>query len=187
MDNPVVMLLLIALVIAVGVALWFYTQKKKTEDLREHFGPEYKHAVDEHDGDRRAAEHRLEERKERIEKLNIRPLEADERDRFAERWRTTQAQFVDEPTGAVKQADELIGEVMEVRGYPVGDFERRAEDISVDHPRVVEHYRIAHAIAVRNDRGDADTEALREAMVHYRALFEDLLETAPADTREVRR
>jgi hypothetical protein len=186
MDNPVTVLLLIALVIAVGVAFWLYSQKRKTENLREQFGPEYERAVDEH-GDRREAEHRLEERKERVEKLQIRPLESAERDRFAERWRTTQAEFVDEPRAAVKHADDLIGEVMEARGYPVGDFERRAEDVSVEHPRVVEHYRTAHDIAVRSDRGDADTEALREAMVHYRALFEDLLETAPADRTEVRR
>jgi hypothetical protein len=186
MDNPVTMLLLIALVIAVGVAFWLYTQKRKTEDLREHFGPEYDRAVDEQ-GDRREAEHRLEERKERVETLHIRPLEPAERDRFAERWRSAQAQFVDEPTGAVQKADDLIGEVMQTRGYPVGDFERRAEDISVEHPRVVEHYRIAHAIAARSDRGEADTEALREAMVHYRALFEDLLETTPTERTEARR
>jgi hypothetical protein len=186
MDNQLVPILLILLVVVVGIAVWLYTQKRKTEQLRGQFGPEYEHAVRE-TGDRRKAEEALAERKERVEQLHIRPLEADERDRFAERWRSAQAQFVDDPTGAIAEADRLVGEAMQARGYPVGDFEQRAADVSVDHPRVVEHYRAAHAIARRSDAGEAETEDLRQAMVHYRALFEDLLETSGAERTEVRR
>ena len=98
-----------------------------------------------------------------------------------------QARFVDDPSGATDEADQLVGEVMATRGYPVGDFEQRAADVSVHHPRVVEHYRAAHEIALSNSRGNADTEALRQALVHFRALFEDLLETATPAHTEARR
>lgn len=186
MQNQLVPVLLIALVIVIGVAIWLYTQKKKTEQLRGSFGPEYDRAVHE-SGDRRKAEAELAARKERVEALRIRSLEPRERDAFAERWRSAQAQFVDDPNGAIKEADRLVGEVMQARGYPVGDFEQRAADVSVDHPGMVEHYRAAHAIAQRNERGDAGTEDLRQAMVHYRALFEDLLEAGETARTEARR
>ena len=146
-------------------------------------------ALEQEHPDQRSAERSLEERKERVEQLQIRALSPDERDQFAERWRSAQAQFVDDPAGATRVADALVGEIMQARGYPVGDFEQRAADVSVDHPRVVEHYRAAHAIALRTDRGQADTddtEDLRQAFVHYRALFDDLLEVeapAPQETR----
>ena len=186
MDNPVVIVLVIALVAAIGAAVWLYMRNRQTAALQNRFGPEYDRALAEH-RDQGQAERELKERQDRVEHLNIRPLENEERDRYAERWRTVQARFVDDPNGATDDADELVGEVMETRGYPVGDFEQRAADVSVHHPRVVEHYRAAHAIAVRNSRGDADTEQLRQALVHYRALFEDLLEVeAPAHT-EARR
>ena len=153
------------------------------------FGPEYDRARQEHP-DQRSAERELEERKERVEQLHIRSLSSDERDQFVERWRSAQAQFVDDPAGATRVADALIGEIMQARGYPVGDFEQRAADVSVDHPGVVEHYRAAHAIALRTDRGQADsgdTEDLRQAFVHYRALFDDLLEVEAPAPREIRR
>ena len=186
MDNPVVIVLVIALVAAIGAAVWLYMRNRQTAALQNRFGPEYDRALAEH-RDQVQAERELKERQDRVEHLNIRPLENEERDRYAERWRTVQARFVDDPNGATDDADELVGEVMATRGYPVGDFEQRAADVSVHHPRVVEHYRAAHAIAVRNSRGDADTEQLRQALVHYRALFEDLLEVeAPAHT-EARR
>lgn len=185
MENQLVPILLILVVIAVGVAVWLYTQKRKTEALRGAFGPEYERAVQE-TGDRRKAEEALEERKERVEKLRIRALAADERERFAGRWRSAQAQFVDDPRGAIAEADRLVAEAMQARGYPVGDFEQRAADISVDHPGVVEHYRAAHAIAQKSDHDEAETEDLRQAMVHYRALFEDLLESSETET-EARR
>lgn len=182
MDSPVVIVLGIALVAAIGVAAWLYLQKRRTELLQERFGPEYARVVHEH-GDLKRAERVLEDRQERVEKLNIRTLTPAEADRFAERWRGTQARFVDDPKGATEEADELVGELMLARGYPVGDFEQRAADVSVDHPRVVEHYRAAHTIALRSTRGEADTEDLRQALVHFRALFEDLLDVeAPART-----
>lgn len=186
MDNPVVIVLVIALVAAVAAAIWFYSRGKRSEALQERFGPEYDRALSEHH-DQREAERELKEREERVDHLNIRPLDREERDRFAERWHAVQAQFVDDPKIATDEADQLVGEVMTTRGYPVGDFEQRAADISVNHPHVVEHYRAAHEIALRNARGDADTEQLRQALVHFRALFEDLLEVeAPART-EARR
>ena len=186
MDNPLVLVLVVALIAVVGVAVWLYLQKRRSEGLRSSFGSEYDRAVQEHP-DQRSAERALEERQERVEQLQIRALAADEHDRFAERWRSTQAQFVDDPAGATRAADTLVGEVMQARGYPVGDFEQRAADISVGHPRVVEHYRAAHAIALRNDRDDADTEDLRQGFIHYRELFDDLLEVETSAHREVRR
>jgi hypothetical protein len=180
MENPVVVVLVIALVAACAVAGWLYYQKKRSERLQFRFGPEYDRALSEHH-DQGEAERDLKERADRVEQLNIRRLDRDERNRFAERWRQVQAQFVDGPNRATDEADELVGEVMAARGYPVGDFEQRAADVSVNHPRVVEHYRVAHMIALRNARGDADTEQLRQALVHFRALFEDLLEVDEAE------
>lgn len=191
MDNPVIIVLVIALVLAIGAAIWLFMRNRRTEALQNRFGPEYDRALAEH-RDQREAERELRQREERIEHLNIRALDREERDRFADRWQTVQARFVDDPSGATDDADELVGEVMGARGYPVGDFEQRAADVSVNHPRVVQHYRAAHAIALRNARGDADTEDLRQALVHFRALFEDLLDVetptpeAPART-EARR
>jgi hypothetical protein len=186
MQNQVVLIVVIALLIAVGVGVWLYTRRRRTQNLKGRFGPEYDRAVRETD-DRGRAEAELQQRERRVEQLDIRPLAASERDAFAERWRSAQAQFVDDPSGAIKEADRLVGEAMQARGYPVGDFEQRAADISVDHPRVVANHRAAHEIALRNERGEADTETLRKAMVHYRALFEDLLETAATERAEVRR
>src|SRR5205823_5284050 len=129
----------------------------------------------------------LERRRERVEKLDIRPLASSDRERFGERWRSVQAQFVDDPSAATRVADELVAEVMQARGYPVGDFEQRAADVSVDHPLVVEHYRSAHALAVKNERNEVETEELRQALVHYRMLFDDLLGATAKETTEVRR
>jgi hypothetical protein len=185
MQEQLIPIIVIALIVVIGVAVWLYSQQRKTKELRGSFGPEYERAVHE-TGDRGKAEAELEGRKERVEQLKIRALEPREREQFAERWKSAQAQFVDDPNGAIKDADRLVAEVMQVRGYPVGEFEQRAADVSVEHPTVVEHYRSAHAIAQQNEQGSAQTEDLRQAMVHYRALFEDLLETSEAAT-EVRR
>jgi len=187
MNNPLVIVPIVALVAAIGAAIWLYMRNRRTEQLQTRFGPEYDRALSEHH-DQRKAEQELEHRAERVDHLNIRALERDERDRFAERWHSVQAQFVDDPAGATDEADHLVGEVMATRGYPVGDFEQRAADVSVQHPMVVEHYRAAHDIALRNARGNADTEELRQALVHFRVLFEDLLETATTTTQtEARR
>jgi hypothetical protein len=184
MNNQLLLLLLVVAVVVIGILVWMLTRKRRTEELRQHFGPEYERAVDEH-GDRHEAEAALEARERRVEQLQIRSLSSQDRERFAEAWKSVQAQFVDDPAGATGEADRLVAEVMQTRGYPVGDFEQRADDISVDHPGVVENYRAAHKIAQRNERGEADTEDLRKAMVHYRALFEELLEAG--QPMEVRR
>lgn len=172
-----VWLALIALALVAGMlAAWLVLQRRRSAYLRERFGPEYERAVQQI-GDRRRAETELERREKRVEQLQIRPLPLSEAQRFADAWRKVQARFVDDPSGAVADADRLVAEVMQARGYPVGEFEQRAADISVGHPDVVEHYRAAHRIALTNERGQATTEDLRQAMVHYRALFGHLLET----------
>jgi hypothetical protein len=188
MDNSQIIILAVAVVAisAIAAAVWMYMQKKRTEQLRSRFGPEYERVV-ETGGNRRKAEAMLQERQNRVEKLDIRPLPNEDRQRFQQAWTREQARFVDDPQGAVAEADRLIGEVMRARGYPVGDFDQRAADISVDHPMVVENYRIAHDIALLDRRGEASTEDLRKALVHYRALFEELLETRVAVAKEGRR
>jgi hypothetical protein len=159
-------------------------QRQRSDRLRQRFGPEYDRAVRE-TGSTTRAESDLHRREERVKKFNIRPLTAEDRDRFIARWTQVQARFVDDPAGAVADADHLIGEVMNLRGYPMADFETAAADISVDHPQVVENYRAAHALALRQTTGQATTEDLRRAMVHYRSLFEDLA-GAPAMARAAR-
>ena len=175
----------LAVIVAAGIAAWILFRKRRTARLRTRFGgAEYSRAVQE-GGNRRQAEARLDERKERVESLHIRPLASGDRTRFVESWRRVQARFVDGPGGAVTEADQLLGDVMSTRGYPVSDFEQRAADISVDHPQVMENYRTGHGIALRQTRGQASTEELRQAMIHYRTLFEELVggpETVPATT-----
>jgi hypothetical protein len=165
----------LAAIVIAGIAAWLFFRKRRTGKLRTKFGgAEYDRAVKE-DGSRRHAEAGLKERTERVESLNIRPLAPSDRARFVESWSRVQARFVDGPGGAVTEADQLLRDVMSTRGYPVSDFEQRAADISVDHPLVMENYRTAHAIAVRQTQGQANTEDLRQAMIHYRTLFEDLV------------
>jgi len=154
---------------------WLLWQRRRTASLKHRFGPEYDRVVKEH-GQRRA-EAALDAREKRVETLHIVSLAPAARDRYAMAWKTTQAHFVDNPAAAIREADQLVAEVMKERGYPIGNFEQRAADISVDHPRVVESYRRAHAIALRNEKDGTETEELRTAMVHYRTLFEDLLES----------
>jgi hypothetical protein len=163
-----------------------YIQKRRTQNLRSKFGPEYDKAVDSNK-DRAHAESDLEKREKRVAKFNIRSLRSEERTKYAEDWRTEQSLFVDDPRTAVEHADVLVQDVMKRRGYPVSDFEQNAADLSVDHPRVVENYRTAHEIAIRDGRGQSTTEDLRKAMVSYRALFEDLLEQPVDRPVEVRR
>lgn len=162
-----------------------FVQKQRTQKLRSQFGPEYDKAVGQH-RDRSRAEAALEQRAKRVAQFHIRPLKNDERTRFAENWRKEQAMFVDDPRTAVAHADTLVQEVMKLRGYPVGDFEQNAADLSVDHPKVVTNYRAAHAIAVRDQAGEGSTEDLRQAMVSYRALFEELLDQHVMEHEEVR-
>jgi len=171
----VVILAIVALV-AIGVVVWLLQRQRQSTALREQFGPEYDRTLSA-TGDRRSAEADLTARQERVEQLHIRPLDPADEAALAGEWRTAQARFVDDPAGAVGDADALIGRVMQARGYPIGDFEARAADLSVDHPRVVSNYRAAHRIAQASANGQAGTEQLRQAFVHYRALFDELLET----------
>jgi len=181
-----VWIVIAAVVVAVVaiVAIVVMRQRRRTE-LRESFGSEYDRAVA-RQGDVRKGESDLMARRERRAELDIRPLSPQSRTTYARSWEQTQARFVDNPATALAQADALIIAVMEERGYPMDDFERRAEDISVDHPDVVQHYRAAHDISVRVDEdpnastsstvSDVSTEDLRQGLVHYRALFQELLE-----------
>ena len=173
--------IIILVVIGIALAAWVLMRKQHSEHLRSRFGPEYNRVVQEH-GDQRHAEAALEKREKRLDRLRIRPLAPLDRDRFAKAWGAVQARFVDDPREAVAEADRLVSDVMEARGYPVreSDFEQRAEDVSVDHPQLVENYRAAAEIAGRHKLGKATTEDLRRAVVYYRALFEDLLEVQEA-------
>jgi len=177
MNQHQLMVVLIAViaVAAIAVVAFLVEQKRRSQRLRERFGPEYDRVVKQ-EGTIRRAEEVLHFREAKRERLQIRPLSPSSRTSFAERWRTSQAQFVDDPKSAVTNADALVNEVMMARGYPMGEFEQQASLISVDHPVVVNNYRSAHNIAERHSRGQASTEDLRQAMVHYRSLFDELLE-----------
>jgi hypothetical protein len=175
-----VVLAVILILIVLAAAAWMFTQRRRqSERLKERFGPEYERTVNKL-GDRTKAEAELRERQKRVEGFTLAPLAPSEAAQFTQAWNTLQGRFVDNPKGVVVQADHLVYELMQKRGYPMGDFERRAADISVDHPSVVANYRAARAIALRDERGEADTEDLRNALVHYRALFEELLEVRQA-------
>jgi len=184
--TPVQIALVVAvIVVIVGALVAFYLLRRRTEKLRDHFGPEYDRAVAE-GGNRRSAESTLVDRTERVKKFHLRALSAEDRARYTEQWNRVQAHFVDAPAGAVAEADQLIGDLMATCGYPIGDFEQRAADISVEHPFVTQNYRAAHEIALRQGKGQASTEDLRRAMIHYRALFDDLV-SQPKDTTVVER
>jgi cytoskeletal protein RodZ len=180
MDTGLLVAILIVVAVLVVVLAFFAARQQRSRKLRAQFGPEYDRTVAEA-GDRRQAETRLQERTERRQRLEIVALDPADRDRYVEAWRQTQARFVDEPAEATREADRLITDVMRKRGYPIDDFEQRAADISVDHPQVVDDYRAAQAIAAANERSEASTEDLRQALVHYRSLFEELLEVDRTD------
>jgi hypothetical protein len=177
LTDPKLIVLAAAVIVILAVVAWLYVRRRRstTASLRQKFGPEYDRAVLTH-GSERKAEAKLADRETRIEKLNIRDLDPAEHERFSKRWEAVQSGFVDSPKGAVAEADDLVSSVMKARGYPVSDFDQRAADISVDHPRVVENYRSAHEIALRVGKDQATTEELRTAMIHYRSLFEDLVQ-----------
>jgi hypothetical protein len=178
----VIAVVLVAIVAAVA---WAAAKKRRTTMLREQFGPEYGRTIGLMDN-RREAEGELAARRERRAGLDIRPLTPSARDRYAEEWRGVQSGFVDEPAASLLEADHLVLIVMRDRGYPMDDFDQRAADVSVDHPRVVEHYRAAHRISDLADAQQATTEDMRQGLVHYRALFEDLLGVPGGQLREAR-
>jgi hypothetical protein len=170
----------VVVVALLALAAWYFFRRRNQSDrLRQRFGPEYDRTVGELGG-RTKAEAELKAREKRVEHLSITPLAPADAARFSHAWNALQGRFIDSPTGVVVQADELVRELMLKRGYPMADFERRAADISVDHPAVVENYRAAQAIAARDERGEADTEELRKAVVHYRVLFDEMLEIREA-------
>ena len=182
MDTNTLVIVIVAVLViaAILLALVMTGRRRRTGELKEQFGPEYEHAVQQY-GDPHKAEAELQARQKRVGAFDFRPLAQGERDRFAEQWKQTQGAFVDAPAKAVTDADHLVQQVMQQRGYPVGDFEQRAADISVGRPDVLTHYRAAHEIALKQEKGQATTEDLRQAMVHYRALFEDLLKPDTAE------
>lgn len=187
--DPKLIVLAVVLILILAIAAVLHMRKRKTTSaaLREKFGTEYQRALLVH-GSERKAEAALADREKRVEKLSLRDLDPTERERYLEEWTYVQSRFVDSPKGAVAEADDLVSALMNTRGYPVSDFDQRAADISVDHPRVVENYRSAHEIALRVGKDEANTEDLRTAMVHYHSLFDELVqapEPAIAQRRDV--
>ncbi len=183
MNTTSIIVAALIVIVAIIILMALASRRRRSEALKERFGPEYDQAVQAH-GDRHQAEEDLAARQKRVAALNILPLTAGERDHYAQQWKQVQAEFVDAPDQAIADADRLVQQVMQQRGYPLGDFEQRAADISVDHPEVVTHYRVAHEIALKQDTNSATTEDLRQAMVHYRALFNDLLQSDGAGTAD---
>lgn len=169
-------IVIVAFVLGALIA-WAIYRSRQAKQYRDRYGEEYDRLYHE-TGDRNSAAAEMDRREERVQQFNIRSLTQDEQQHYVHAWRQVQSQFVDDPSGATRDADHLVEQVMQARGYPVGDFEQQADDLSVDHPRVVNNYRSARSIADRNARGEADTEELRQAFVHYRELFDDLLEAS---------
>ena len=180
-----VVFIAIAFALLGGIMTWLFFRYRRSKDLRERFGPEYDRVVRK-EGNVKRGEGVLAFREKKREALNIHPLSSASRVEFSDRWNAVQAQFVDDPGGSVAKADSLVNQLMEARGYPMADFEDRADIISVDHPHVVENYRAAHSIALSRARGQTTTEALRKAMVHYRSLFDELLHDTYVEKKEAR-
>jgi len=185
MMSTTTAVILILVILALAAAAWYFITRQRTKQLRSRFGPEYHHAVEEF-GSQARAEEALRKREKRMERLTLHPLSREDCDRFDRRWHELQARFVDDPAASIREADALIAEVMQARGYPMTEFERRAEDISVNHPTVVQNYRTAHEIALRHERGQASTEDLRHALVCYRDLFDEMLETHAVEPKRGR-
>jgi hypothetical protein len=183
MDSNTTTLILVAVVFLIvgGLLAMAVMRFQRSQRLKDRFGPEYERLVNEA-GDKHKAESELQARLAHVEALNIRPLTAEEVNRFSLEWQSTQAEFVDEPLASVQKADRLIREVMKTRGYPVEDFEQRAADISVDYPELVADYRGLHLIATKEADDDVNTEEMRQAMVHGRALFENLVQKETPET-----
>ena len=182
MDSSTAIAIAVVAVIIVAVILFLAMREQRRAKLRSRFGPEYERTLEDV-GDRRRAEHELHERQKRVSKFEIRPLSVSERDHFISHWHIIQAEFVDEPRQTLAKADDLLTEVMRARGYPTEDFEQRSADLSVDHPSVVQNYRAGRDIAVRQKHGEGSTEDLRQAMIHFRALFDELVSDPAADVR----
>ncbi|MGB3165250.1 MAG: hypothetical protein WBA68_00535 [Alteraurantiacibacter sp.] len=181
MDQNILFLLIVVALVAIGILVWMTMRKKHTDQLRGKFGDEYDRTL-EAQGDRAAAEAALEERQERVDNLDIRRLTADEHSRFADEWHEVKSVFVDSPTEAVLHADRMLATMMKTVGYPMADFDRRFEDLTVNHRDVAQHYRAGHDIAERHNSGNASTEDMRQAMKHYEALYDHLAVDTEHDT-----
>jgi hypothetical protein len=184
--TEITLLIVTVVVLAIAAVLgWYLVRQRRSRRLRSRFGPEYDDTLREI-GSRPKTEEELARREHRVENIHVRSLSREDRDHFGHDWHDVQARFVDDPPGSIADADRLVCDVMRARGYPMLDFDRRAEDLSVDHPYVVRNYRAAHEIAMRHEKGQASTEDLRKALVYFRDLFDDLLEahaTGPRGTR----
>ena len=180
MDQNVLLAIFVIIVLAIGLAIWLTMRKRRTDHLRDKFGDEYDRTVDDA-GDRARAEKALEEREERVDSLEIRRLTAAEHNRFSDEWRDVKSVFVDSPTEAVLHADRMLATMMKTVGYPMADFDRRYEDLTVNHGDVARHYRAGHDIVARHNSGDASTEDLRQGMKHYEALYDHLMADADHD------
>ena len=178
MDTRILIPIIVIVGILVAVMVAFTTRRRRSDQLKQRFGPEYDRTVSQQQGDARRAEATLAEREKRVEAFPLRALSPIDREGYAMEWATVQRRFIDDPSAAVGTADRLVGRVMIDRGYPMTDFEQRAADISVSYPTVVENYRAGHSIVMRHTDGQATTEELRQAMIHYRTLFEELLQPA---------
>jgi hypothetical protein len=168
------LIVILAAIVVVAAVLLILAKARNSRRLRSRFGPEYRRAVEE-SGSAARGEQQLAKLEQRVERFNIQPLSTSDRARFADAWRLVQAKFVDAPELALQEGDHLVREAMTARGYPMGDFDQQAADLSVNHPFVVQHYRAGHSIVVRQAQGEASTEDLRQAMIHYRTLFDDLV------------
>ena len=177
----VLIAIIVAVIVVVGLAFWFIQQRRRTE-LKGRFGLEYDRTIKTAET-RGQGEKQLAEREKRVEKFQLKTLEPKETQRFSAEWISAQGHFVDEPSSAIKEADGLVQQIMSARGYPITNFEQQAADISVDHPEVISNYRAAHTIAEKNQTDGSSTEDLRQAMVYYRSLFEELL-GAPATAKQ---
>jgi FtsZ-interacting cell division protein ZipA len=185
--TAVVVIVVIVLIVALAFGAWWFVQQRRKQEVQQQFGPEYDRTVQQFEGNERKAASELKDREKRVEAVEIRPLSVDARDRFTEQWQSTQAQFVDDPSGAVNAADALIADAMRQIGYPVDEFEQRVDAVSVKYPEVAQDYRTGHEIAQQNESGQASTEDLREAMVRYRSLFERLVGMPQRNQSEIAR
>lgn len=183
MSTTAVIAIVVVAIIVLAVLGWVYTQRRRSEQLQERFGPEYDRAVNQY-GTKSSAESVLEARQERVESVHLHALPADERDRLEQSWRAVEARFVDDPPGAVVAADDLIGEVMRARGFPKSDFEQRVGDLSATYPDLTNDYRTSHEVALKSRNGDATTEDLRRAMVSCKNIFQELLGSRHENRRE---
>ena len=184
MDPKILTAVIVIVAILAAVAVLFITRRRKTEHLKQQFGSEYDRLVHQH-GDPQRAETVLAAREKRVSHFELRTLPPTERERYAQEWAFVQRKFVDDPKGAANEADRLVTDVMNARGYPMSEFNQRADDISVNYPNAVGNYRSAHDIVLRHGRGQSSTEDLRKAMVHFRSLFDELLGTSGVAHKEV--